>query len=96
MFVSISTILVPGAAQALPRTCVIRTYYNNATLQTEVGLRSTCPGVRRWGRTSQFVEVERVSLVPEGPGGPGSPGGIPCEFQSGSQAECNNLPTPRN
>lgn len=95
MFVGLSTTFLSGAAQALPRSCVIRTYYNNASLQTEVGLRSTCPGVDRWGRTSQFVEVERVSLVPEGPRGPGGPGGLPCEFQSGSQAECNNLPGPR-
>ena len=87
--------LLSGAAQALPRTCVIRTYFNNASHQTEVGLRSTCPGTQRWGRTSQFVEVERISLVPEGPSGPGGPGGLPCEFQSGNQAECNNIPTPR-
>ena len=82
----------PQPAGALPKTCVIRTYYSTAQMETEVGMRSTCPGAKRRGKTSKFVEVETIDLVPEGPGGPGGGGGLPCEFQNGQDIECNNLP----
>jgi hypothetical protein len=87
-----------GPASALPKSCVIRTYYKAADLAEEVGMRSSCPGVKSRGKTSKFVEVETVDLQPEGPGGAGGPGGLPCEFAAGEAAglECNNLPRPRN
>ena len=79
-----------GASGALPRSCVIRSYYDNAELETQVGVRSSCPGARRWGKVTRFVEVERVDLVPEGPGSPGGgPGKLPCEFLASG---CSNLP----
>jgi hypothetical protein len=87
-------VLLSEAASALPRSCVIRTYYQTAQMQAEVGLRSSCPGVRRWGRTSRHVEVETVQLTPDGPGDGGGPGGLPCEFQT-DDGQCNNLPKPR-
>jgi hypothetical protein len=83
-----------GASEALPRTCVIRSYYNNAELDTQVGMRSSCPGARKWGKTSRFVEVETVDLVPDGPSGPGGgPGSLPCEFLASG---CSNLPELRH
>jgi hypothetical protein len=83
-----------GASEALPRTCVIRSYYSNAELETQVGMRSSCPGAQKWGKTSKFVEVETVDLVPDGPGGGGSgPGRLPCEFLVSG---CSNLPELRH
>lgn len=91
---SSSPVMLPQTAAALPKSCIIRSYYNNAELDTQVGMRSSCPGARKWGKVTRFVEVERVDLVPEGPGG-GTGGGLPCEFQQGQTEECNNLPRPR-
>lgn len=91
-----SAALLPlaGPAQALPNSCVIRTYYKTAELDTAVGMRSSCPGARKWGKTSKFVEVETVDLVPDGPGGGGGgPGSLPCEFLASG---CSNLPELRH
>ncbi len=82
------------SASALPNSCVIRTYFKTAELTAEVGMRSSCPGARKWGKTSRFVEVETVDLVPDGPSGPGGgPGGLPCEFLASG---CSNLPELRH
>jgi hypothetical protein len=79
-----------GPAEALPNSCVIRNYYQTAEMDNQVGMRSSCPGARKWGKTSKFVEVETVDLNPSGPGGPGGgPGGLPCEFLASG---CSNLP----
>ena len=79
---------------ALPRTCVIRNYYNNAELGTQVGIRSGCPGHAKWGKITKFVEAETVDLAPEGTGGGGGgPGRMPCEFLADG---CSNLPEMRN
>jgi hypothetical protein len=93
--IALAPVSLPQPAGALPKTCVIRTYYSTAELETEVGMRSSCPGVKRRGRTTQFVEVETIDLVPEGPGGAGGGGGLPCEFLHGQDIECNNLPIAR-
>jgi hypothetical protein len=85
-----SAALLPmtGASFALPKSCVIRSYYNNAELDSQVGMRSSCPGAKKWGKVTKFVEVETVDLIHEGPSGPGG-GGLPCEFL---QSGCSNLP----
>jgi hypothetical protein len=93
--VSSMPVLVPNPASALPKSCVIRNYYNNAELESQVGMRSSCPGASKWGKVTRFVEVETVDLVPEGPSGPGGGGGLPCEFLDGQDLECRNLPIPR-
>ena len=87
-----------GPSLALPKTCVIRNYYDNAELDTQVGMRSGCPGHAKWGKITKFVEVEKVDLEPGGVGGPGGPGGLPCEFLGGEATglKCNNLPQLRN
>jgi hypothetical protein len=72
----------------------VRNYYNNAELDTQVGMRSSCPGAQKWGKTTKFVEVETVDLVPDGPSGPGGgPGKFPCEFLASG---CSNLPEIRH
>jgi hypothetical protein len=82
-----------GASQALPKSCVIRSYYQTAELDAQVGMRSSCPGAHRWGKVTKFVEVETVDLSPEGPGGPGGGGQLPCEFLVSG---CSNLPELRH
>jgi hypothetical protein len=88
--------LSPLPANALPAngiTCRITTYYKTVALATEVGLRSTCPGVKKWGKTSKFFEVELIDTSNDGPGGHDGPGGLPCEFLASG---CSNLPEIRN
>jgi hypothetical protein len=83
-------------AQALPSggiTCRITTYFKTAELAAEVGLRSTCPGVKKWGKTSKFFEVEVLDTSHDGPGGHDGSGGLPCEFLASG---CSNLPEIRN
>jgi hypothetical protein len=90
-----SAALLPmtGASLALPKSCVIRSYYNNAELDNQVGMRSSCPGAKKWGKITQYVEVETVDLVSDGPSGPGGgPGKFPCEFLASG---CSNLPESR-
>jgi hypothetical protein len=88
--VSSAPVLMPQSASALPKSCVIRNYYNNAELESQVGMRSSCPGANKWGKVTKFVEVETVDLVPDGPSGPGGGGGkLPCEFLASG---CSNLP----
>jgi hypothetical protein len=91
--ISSSPVMLPQAAMALPKSCVIRNYYNNAELDNQVGMRSSCPGAQKWGKVTKFVEVETVDLVPDGPSGPGGGGGkLPCEFLASG---CSNLPEAR-
>lgn len=92
--ISSTPVMLPQTANALPKSCFIRSYYKTAEMNEAVGMRSSCPGARRWGKTSRFVEVEWVDLVPEGPGTPGGGGGLPCEFKP-DDGQCNNLPIPR-
>jgi hypothetical protein len=76
-----AAVSLANVAQAYPTSCVIRTYYRTAEMVDVVGVRTKCPGGRSWGRTTRFVEAERVDLTPPGPGGTsGSPGKLPCEF----------------
>ncbi len=92
--ISSAPVMLPQTAAALPKSCIIRSYYNNAELDTQVGMRSSCPGAQKWGKVTKFVEVETVDLVPEGPGGPGGgPGDLPCEFL---EKGCPNLPVKRH
>jgi hypothetical protein len=81
------------ASLALPKTCVMRTYYDGADMQNEVGMRSSCPGAKKWGKVTKFVEAETIDLVPEGPGGPGGGGDLPCEFLASG---CSPIPGPRH
>lgn len=86
--------LVAPLAHALPgagATCRITTYYADASLTTQVGSYSTCPGARRLtGRRTAFFEVDEVEITPTGPKPPG-PRPLPCEFQKDCVV---NLPTP--
>lgn len=87
------TLAAPQPADALPRSCRITTYYQTAELETQVGMRTSCPGGQRWGRTTRFFETETVDLTPPGPGPVGGGGGnLPCEFLASG---CSNLPTNR-
>src|SRR5688500_6187608 len=84
LFAGVLGLAVPaaGPAEALPRsiTCRITTYYQTAEMETEVGVRTTCPGGAKWGRTSPHRQVEVVTLdTPTGPTTGGGPGGLPCE-----------------
>ncbi|MER8548782.1 MULTISPECIES: hypothetical protein [unclassified Mesorhizobium] len=85
---------VTSPANALPvsQSCRITTYYKTAAKATEVGVRSTCQGVKKWGVTSKYYEVEKIEAAtpPHTSGGGGS---LPCEFLA---AGCSNLPEKRN
>ncbi len=88
--------LVPmtGPSFALPKSCIIRSYFPTAEMDNQVGMRSSCPGANKWGKVTKFVEVETVDLVPDGPSGPGGgPGRLPCEFLASG---CSNLPELRH
>ena len=87
--VSASTALSAGA-----RVCRMTTYYKDSEMTTVVGVRTTCPGGRSYGRTSPYYEVEVVELDSGGgSGGPSTgPGKLPCEFLA---AGCSNLPVLR-
>jgi hypothetical protein len=91
---SSTPVMLPQVAIAIPKSCFIRSYYKTAEMSEAVGMRSSCPGAKRWGRTSRFVEVEWIDLVPEGPSTPGGGGGLPCEFKP-DDGQCSNLPNPR-
>ena len=83
-----------GISLALPKSCVIRNYFQTAEMDNQVGMRSSCPGANKWGKITKFVEVETVDLVPDGPSGPGGgPGKLPCEFLASG---CSNLPELRH
>src|SRR5688572_23249551 len=91
-------VLHAGTAQALPnqRTCRITTYYQEQALTHVVGSGSTCTGGRLTGRRSPYSEVETlVADRNSSPSPSGSGSGLPCEFASGSGAECRNLPQSR-
>jgi hypothetical protein len=90
--ISCTPVMLPMGAMALPKSCIIRNYYQTAGLDNQVGMRSSCPGAQKWGRVTKFVEVETVDLVPDGPSGPGGGGSLPCEFLV---TGCPNLPVQR-
>jgi hypothetical protein len=90
--VSTAPIILPQTASALPKSCVIRNYFQTAEMNNQVGMRSSCPGAQKWGKITKFVEVETVDLVPDGQSGPGGGGGLPCEFLASG---CPNLPVHR-
>jgi hypothetical protein len=92
-FGAASLLPMAGPAEALPKSCIIRTFYKAADLAEEVGMRTNCPGAKGRGKTSKFVEVETIDLVLEGPDGGGGPGGLPCEFLLKG---CSSLPEPRH
>jgi hypothetical protein len=83
-----------GPADALPvsQSCRITTYYKTAEMTQEVGVRSTCPGVSKWGRTSKYYEVETLQTDNGGGHHTSGPGKLPCEFL---QQGCSNLPVSR-
>jgi len=98
LFASITFTLAPTTPSfALPTSssCLITTYYNNASFDTEVGERTQCTGspVKMTGRVTPWHTSERLSA---GTGGGGHTGGghssLPCEFL---QDGCSNLPVNR-
>ncbi len=94
LFVDVPPVVT--SARALPQsiTCRITTYFRTAEMDETVGVRSTCPGGEKWGRTSPYKDIEVVTLDTGGPkpsGGSG-PGGLPCEFLAKG---CSNLPAKR-
>jgi hypothetical protein len=85
----------PSVALPTHSSCVITTYYNNASFDTQVGERSKCTGspVHMTGRTSPYHTTETVSTDTGGGGHPtGGGGSLPCEFL---QSGCSNLPVNR-
>ena len=90
--------IVPATpSYALPThsTCVITTYYNNASHDEEVGTRTQCTGtpVKMVGHSTPWHTSERLSTSAGGTGHPHGGGqSMPCEFLA---AGCSNLPTNR-
>jgi hypothetical protein len=97
LLTSLTAALTPTPALALPTnsSCLITTYYNNASHDEEVGTRTQCTGtpVSMVGRSTPWHTSERLST---GAGGTGHPHGgsqnLPCEFLA---AGCSNLPVNR-
>ena len=86
-FVIALSIFCSSAAYAA--SCVIITYYSDASLSRTVGVWSSCPGQKGLqGQSSRFSERETVQLEDPRPG----PGGLPCEFLAEG---CKPLPTRR-
>ncbi|MER9055033.1 hypothetical protein [Mesorhizobium sp. M0213] len=85
-------VTIPANALPVSQSCRITTYYKTAAKATEVGVRSTCQGVKKWGVTSKYYEVEKIEAAtpPHTSDGGGS---LPCEFLA---AGCFNLPVKRN
>jgi hypothetical protein len=90
-------------AQALPRSCILRTYYSDADMTEQVGTWSSCPGnVGLKGRRTAYYEDDSVELSHPRPSAGG--GSMPCEFVQEndpitgkpltdySVSQCSNLP----
>jgi hypothetical protein len=98
LLTSLTLTLAPTApAYALPTnsSCLITTYYNNASHDDEVGTRTQCTGtpVKMVGRSTPWHTSERLSTSAGGTGHPHGGGqSMPCEFLA---AGCSNLPTNR-
>ena len=101
LLTSLTLTLAPTApAYALPTnsSCLVTTYYNNASHDDEVGTRTQCTGtpVTMVGRSTPWHTSERIVVDNHGTGGGGGNGGgsihLPCEFLA---AGCSNLPTNR-
>jgi hypothetical protein len=100
-----STLAVSTPVEALPRACILRTYYSDADMTDQVGTWSNCPGSGGLhGRRTAYYETDTVELsTPKPIGG----GGMPCEFVQENDpftgkpltdytlSQCNNIPTPR-
>lgn len=98
--------LSSSPAQALPTSCILRTYYSDAAMTEMAGSWSNCPGnAGLTGRRTRYFEDDRVEL-----GGPkpiGGGGGLPCEFRQENDpltgkpltdysiSQCYNLPIMR-
>lgn len=87
-------LMMAAPAQALPvnGVCHVTTYYSDASMSTQVGRRSTCPGAHGMtGRVTKFFEVDDIPL---GTGPRPKPPGqqpFPCDLQ---QNCVSSLPTP--
>ncbi|MET3580800.1 hypothetical protein ABID19_003839 [Mesorhizobium robiniae] len=86
---------VSSPANALPvsQSCRITTYYKTAAKAKEVGLRTNCQGVKKWGVTSRYYDVEKLETGTPPHNTSGGGGNLPCEFLA---AGCSNLPVKRN
>jgi hypothetical protein len=103
---AVAAVLGAGSAQALPRACILRTYYSDADMTDQVGTWSNCPGGGGLqGRRTAYYETDTVELSSPSPVGGG--GGMPCEFVQENDpftgkpltdysiSQCYNIPTPR-
>ena len=96
MSAALAALLVLAApAQALPvhAVCHVTTYYADASMRTQVGRRSNCPGSQSMtGRKTKFFEVDNIPLSTGPAIKPPGQQPFPCELQ---QNCVNSLPTPR-
>jgi hypothetical protein len=81
-----------AVAAAKGKMCLIRTYYKDAEMAEQVGIRTNCPGMSSSGRTSRYVEVERIEYGETSGALGGGPAKLPCEFLASG---CPNLPLKR-
>lgn len=77
---------LPAAyAESHDSSCRSTTYFADATMRTQVGSTSTCPGLRgQTGRTTRFAYTE-IDVI-EQPDPLAHPGSLPCEWP----LECAN------
>ena len=74
-------------AESHNTTCRVTTYFSDATMKSQIGTDSDCPGFsRHTGRVTQFVYTEEVDQQQDPLADPGS---LPCEWP----LECANEAT---
>jgi len=72
-------------AESHESTCRVTTYFSDASMKTQVGSSSTCPGLRsHTGRTTKFAYTGIEPIEPVDP--LVHPGSLPCEWP----LECAN------
>lgn len=86
---SLVALALLGATPAEAASCIIITYYSDASLTRVVGSWSNCPGQKGLqGRRTKHSERETIQLRSPPPG----PGSLPCEFL---KQGCRPLPSRR-
>lgn len=89
---AIFAIAAPAQAVPVNGVCHVTTYYADASMTTQVGQLTNCPGDHRMtGRKTPFFEVDNIQIGTGPRPKPPGQGPFPCEFQ---QNCVTNLPTP--